>query len=255
MQGRAGQVGRHEERETLDVVPVRVADEEMHGQRSAPILLGQGEAQLPDPGAGVEDEHVQPGSQLDARRVAPVQCRPGSRRRDRSPRAPEAHREPRRRPVGAQALDTANELVRVERLDEVVVGSHLPGPVDVRLVRLRRDHDHDRPRQVGIRPQLTEDLEAVHVVHDDVADDDRRPVRPCQGQPVRPLPGGEQGEAVSVEDEFQELEQSPVVVDDEQRIAGGGHRPAARFAHDGRAKPAKPVITSTNSSGSTGLPT
>ena len=195
---------------------MRVADEEMHGERPAPVLLGQGEAELPDPGPGVEHEQVLPGPELDARRVAAVERRRGARRGDRPARAPEGHREPRRRPIGPQALDAAHELVRVERLDDIVVGPHLAGPVDVGLVRLRRDHDHHRPRQVGIRPHAPQDLEAVDVVHDDVADDDRRPVRLGQGDPRGALPGGEDPEPPAREDEGQELEQRVVVVDDEQ---------------------------------------
>ena len=62
----------------------------------------------------------------------------------------------------------------------------------------------------------SEDLEAVHVVHDDVADDDRRPVGARQVQPGRALPGGQDPEAATREDERQELEQRIIVVDEEQ---------------------------------------
>ena len=65
-------IGRHEERKALDVVPVRVADEEMDGQRAALELLEQRLPELPDPRAGVEDEDVATAPQLHARGVATV---------------------------------------------------------------------------------------------------------------------------------------------------------------------------------------
>ncbi len=205
----------------------------------APELLGQGEPELPDPRAGVEDQDVLAGPDLDARRVAPVEGRGGTGGGDRSPGAPEGDPEPGRGPVGAQALHAGHQLVGIEGLDHVVVGAHRLRPLDVRLVRLRRDHHDDRARQIGVRAQAPEDLEAVHVVHHDVAEDDGGAVSVRQGDAGGPLLGGEDREAPALEHEREEVAETLVVVDDEKGLAGRGlrsahgHGPATRLGQGG----------------------
>ena len=197
------------------------------------------------------------GPELDARRVAAVERRRGPRGRDRSARAPEPRGEPGGGPIGPETLHTGHELVGVEGLHHVVVGTHLPRAVDVRLVRLRRDHDHDRARQLRIRAQAPEHLEAVNVVHDDVADDDPGPVGLRERDPLAALPGGEDREAAAPEDEGQELQEAVVVVDDEQGLArwrggaGGRRRAGARHGVGGRTRSGRRAMVDASSSGST----
>ena len=61
----------------------------------------------------------------------------------------------------------------------------------------------------------------MHVVHDDVADDDRGPVSAREGNPRAALSGGQDRETAPVEDERKQIEDVLVVVDDEQGIARG----------------------------------
>ena len=100
-----------------------------------------------------------------------------------------------------------------------------------------------------------EHLEAMHVVHEDVAKDHRRSVRPRQGYSGRSLLSSHDHEAALRENEGQELEQARVVVDDEKRLAGPLHGRGALCAHDDRVRSVKPAMTRASSSGSTGLPT
>ena len=233
---RARRVGGHEEREPLDVVPVRVADEQVDGEGPPTELLREREAQLADAGPGIEDEDVLAGSELDAGRVPPVQRRGGAGRRNRASRAPEGHAEPGSGAVGLQALHACHQLVGVEGLHHVLVGAHLLRADDVRLVRLRGDHDDDGARQLGIRAQGAQHLEAVHVVHDDVADDDRGPVGLRERDAVGALPRGEHVEAAVREDEGEELEERLVVVDHEEGLAGCRRR-TGRRRHGVREEP------------------
>ena len=227
---RAGGVGRDEEREALDVIPVGVADEQMDRRSPPPELLGERETELPDPGPRVEYENVLPRPDLDARRVASVERRGRARGGDGSAGAPEGRGEPGGGPVGAEALHAGDELLGVEGLHHVVVRAHFLGAVDVRLVRLRRDHHHDRAREPGVRAQAPEHLEAVDVVHDDVGDDDAGTVGSGERDPLRAPAGGEDREALTLEDEGQQLQEPVVVVDDEQGLAGvrGGARGGRR---------------------------
>jgi len=84
----AGCECRQEEGQALDVVGVRVRQEEVEPERS---LVREGETQLAGAGAAVEDEQrAVVGRDLDAGRVATVPQRLGACRRDRAARPPEA---------------------------------------------------------------------------------------------------------------------------------------------------------------------
>ena len=84
----AGCERRQEERQALDVVGVRVRQEQVEPERS---LVGEGEPKLAGAGAAIEDEQrAVVGRDLDARRVTPVAECLGAGRRDRTARAPEA---------------------------------------------------------------------------------------------------------------------------------------------------------------------
>ena len=82
-------VRRYEEREALDVIPVRVTDEEVDGERPATEVAHQRQPERPQAGAGVEDEHVTARAHLDARRVSAIARRVGTRRGGGPARAPE----------------------------------------------------------------------------------------------------------------------------------------------------------------------
>src|SRR3989441_848568 len=87
---------RREEREALDVVPVRVAEEDARpdGRPSRERVTERARA-----GPAIEDEDVsRPGSHLDARGVAPEANRPGARRGKGAAGAPEPHLHVRRAP-------------------------------------------------------------------------------------------------------------------------------------------------------------
>ena len=79
--------------------------------------------------------------------------------------APTVGRTPRRK-HGAYA---GAQLVRVERLDEVVVGAELEAADLVFVVVLGGEQDH---RDAGALAQAAHDFEPGHVGHDDVEDDD-----------------------------------------------------------------------------------
>ena len=81
-----GAEGGGEEDEALDVVEVEVGEEDVQPGR----LVGQGEAEAADPGAGVERQHRAVGEgDADAGGVAAVADRFRPRGRDRPPRSPE----------------------------------------------------------------------------------------------------------------------------------------------------------------------
>ena len=145
--------------------------------------------------------------------------------------SPEGHAESGSGPVGSQALHARHQLVGIEGLDHVVVGAHLLRAVDVRLVRLRGDHDDDGRASSASARRRAEHLEAVHVVHDDVADDDRGAMGPREGDSVAALRAVSTVEAAVLEDEGEELEEPLVVVDHEEGSAG--RRPGTRRRRHG----------------------
>ena len=87
----AGDEGRHEERKALDVVPVRVPDEEMQLER---LLLGLHEMQteLANAGAAIEDdERPARRPDFDAGSIAAVFRGKGPGRSDRATGSPETY--------------------------------------------------------------------------------------------------------------------------------------------------------------------
>jgi len=85
---RAGHEGRQEERQSLDVVGVGMADEEVRSRRAA---ARQRDAELPRAGAAIEDEErAVVGARLDTGCVPAVASGLRTGRGDRSPDPPEA---------------------------------------------------------------------------------------------------------------------------------------------------------------------
>src|SRR5688572_25782001 len=84
-------VGGKEKWKALDMIPMRVGDEEVDLDRLAVELLGQRLAQRPDAGTGVEDNDLTISADFDARGVATKKDRGLTGRRDRSAHPPEFH--------------------------------------------------------------------------------------------------------------------------------------------------------------------
>jgi len=85
---RAGHEGRQEERQSLDVIGVGMADEQVRPGRAS---ARQRDAELSRAGAAIEDEErAVVGACLDARRVPAVASGLRTGCRDRSPDPPEA---------------------------------------------------------------------------------------------------------------------------------------------------------------------
>jgi hypothetical protein len=84
---RVGHPERREEPETLEMVEVKVGEEEVDSPRPFGDEL---EAERADAGSGVEDEDRSVAeANLEAGRVSSVAQRPGTRRRERSAAAPD----------------------------------------------------------------------------------------------------------------------------------------------------------------------
>ena len=83
-------------------------------------------------------------------------------------------RHPARRAPAQQRAHAREQLLALERLDEVVVGADVE-PLDARVQRVARGEDEDR-RVVLVAAQLARDLDAVHprqaeVEHDQVGEE------------------------------------------------------------------------------------
>src|SRR5438034_739670 len=139
---------RREEREALDVVPVRVAEEDARpdGHPSRERVTERARA-----GPAIEDEDVsRPGSHLDARGVAAEANRPGARRWKGAAGAPEPHLHVRRAPPARVACAPGS-------LRDAV---HAPQPRRAQLALSRRVNpltlhlgplSRERPRAVAVR--------------------------------------------------------------------------------------------------------
>ena len=84
-------VSGHEERNALDVIPMRVADEQVRVQRPALHPLAELDATRARARARIADEKLIGDPYFDARRVTAVLCGGGSRCGDGPARAPELH--------------------------------------------------------------------------------------------------------------------------------------------------------------------
>ena len=151
-----------------------------------------------------------------------------------------AHRRPgqqrvARREAGQQALDPGQQLGRVERLDEVVVGAG-PQPADL-LLDLALGGEHD-DRDVGgaalLAADLGRDLVAVELGQHDVEQDEVGRLGAPQAEPFRAVAGDDDVVALLLERVLQESLDVRVVVDDEDlgrhQSSTGGSRWVRRRA-------------------------
>src|SRR5215470_12493345 len=78
--------------------------------------------------------------------------------------------------------DAREELARVERLGQVVVGAELEADDLVHVLPLGGDHDDRDAGGVRARAQAAAHLEAVHAGEHEIEKDDVRRLRPGEGQ-------------------------------------------------------------------------
>ena len=121
-----------------------------------------------------------------------------------------------RREPGEQALDPRQQLGRVERLDQVVVGAGAQ-PADLLLdLALGRQHDdRDVARAALLRPDLRRDLVAVELGQVDVEQDQVGRLRAPQPEPFGAVTRDDDLVALLLERVLQETLDIRVVVDDE----------------------------------------
>jgi hypothetical protein len=202
-----------------DMIPVGVADEQVHRQRPALELVLQRQPELPDSGTGVEDQNVAASADLHAGRVPAIGRGGRTGGRDRAAGPPEFHAE-----LGsgsgsglALSLHGGQEMPGIDRLHEVLVRAQLPGPDDIGLVGLGRHDDDDGPRAPGLPTDLLQHLKAVHPVHEQVAHDHIGLVEARERHPVRTVGGAVDGESLTLEQQRQQFHRVGVVLDDEDR--------------------------------------
>jgi hypothetical protein len=166
LEGVALHVERTEERQRVDVVPVRMRDQHARVQPRAPTGHER-IRQRADARAGVEHEQS-PVREVDAdaERVAAIAPRVRARHRQRPAHPPEAHGERARH----QAFDVARERRGRQRLDEVRVGAHLERPAALERERLRRHDNEPRVVELGHGPQTPAQLVAVDARHHQIED-------------------------------------------------------------------------------------
>ena len=162
----AGAVRGLKERKALDVVPVRMADEQMHFEAALRILFGERNAQLADSGAAVEDEDIFAAADFHARGVAAVANRFGTWSCYRSTRAPELHAKDRTAQLDGVPHGIYELLLGI-RLHYVLVGAEFLRSADVCRIALRRtNHDRDILKR-GIPTNLLAEVVSVQIWNTD----------------------------------------------------------------------------------------
>ena len=125
------------------------------------------------------------------------------------------------RPAGPpeHGADAGQQLVRAERLGQVVVGAGVePGdPVDLRGPG--REHDD---RDLALAADQAEQLEAVEAGHHHVEQDQVVPAAEGPGEAPAAVVGGLQADAAPGEELLHQLAELDVVVDQQDARAGGG---------------------------------
>ena len=116
---------------------------------------------------------------------------------------------PRRRSMRPDARD---QLARRERLGDVVVGARLQPGDAVDLVAARRQQDN---RHLALAPDATADLQAVHLRHQHVQDDQVRAVGLETAQAEQAVVGDGHREPLVAQRGGEHGGEAPIVVHDE----------------------------------------
>ena len=195
-----GIVSRDKKRKTLDMIPMRVREQQREVQRLRAKFLGQRESEQPDARARVEHDDLAVRPHLHACRVAAVKNRVRPGRGDGAAHAPETHA---RRAVhargGRQRLGLLFDLggkffgrdlaqrgaqfARADRLHEIFIRARLERVEFVGGVAASGNHHDLRVAQFRDAAHGAADLEAVAARHEQVADDDVGPVLLREFQP------------------------------------------------------------------------
>ena len=162
----AADVERREKRHRVDMVPVRMRDEDLRGKplrARGHDLVGE----LLDPRAAVKDIQ-RLASHLDAHAggIPAALQRAGSGHRQRAAHAPVGDDHV----FGHELVDRGEQSGRVDRLHDVAVGTQLARPAAVEIVGLGRQHDDLHRLDLGSAAQLAAQLEAIHHRHHQVGD-------------------------------------------------------------------------------------
>ena len=160
----ARNVERCEEGNRVDVIPMRMRDEDA----ALDALLAARQEMIAEPldaRAGVEDEELSVGKpEADAGRVTAVLVRVPTRTGEGATHAPELESHL----VADDGVDLRHECVGDDGLQDVSVRAHLIGALPVELESLAREHD-DLEIGEGIdRSQPLAEIEPVELRHHDV---------------------------------------------------------------------------------------
>ncbi len=163
----AAHVERGEERHGIDMVPVRVRDEDAPREaldaRSHDVV-----GQTLDARTAIEDvERLAADFHAHAGRVAAVAGVRGTGRGQGAVHAPV----PDHHAAGHDIGDRLHQRFAIERLGHEAVGAELARAAPVEIVGLGREHDDLHVGELGTPAQLARELEAVHLGHHDVGDD------------------------------------------------------------------------------------
>jgi len=152
------------EGQRVDVVPVRVGDEQV-GVDARSLRRRERIGERLDAGPGVEHEEPAVGEgHAGAGGVAAVAHRIPAGDRQRAAHAPEADDQC----VGDEPREVSRKACEVERLLEEAVGAHLERPPPLEVIRLRGHHHELRSAQLRQRFQAPAQLVAVEPGHHDV---------------------------------------------------------------------------------------
>ena len=132
-------------------------------------------------------------------------------------------RHPARRPPPQQRAHPREQLLALERLDEVVVGADVE-PLHARVQRVARGQHEDR-RVVLVAAQLAGDLDAVHARQAEVEDDEIRQERLRVVQRLGAVVGELDVVALHAQRALEDLGDLLIVLDDENAdgTVGGFH--------------------------------
>ena len=142
--------------------------------------------------------------------------------------------------AGAQAAqdraDAQHELLRAERLREIVVGAEREAANAVVLFAARREHEHRHVARRRLRAKLLEHVVARRAGQHEIEDDERG--RSCRAAVERVGSGGRRRDAIAGFDEVVRDERDDVrfVVDDEHALAGDGATARSRVGRPSRAR-------------------